>query len=92
MSRLTRLCALITLGLMTPFAAWGLGADISDAPDIAAGNAGSQAVFDLALPPGVEPPACALEGMGEGAEDNTGESAVACCWVWYAGRWWCVYC
>ena len=91
MSRFAQLLALMALGLATPFAAWGLGADINATPDTTVWNTGAQAEFELELPVGLEPPECGLKGLGDEA-DETGEVATACCWVFYFGRWWCIYC
>ncbi len=92
MSRLVRLIALIAFGLATPFAAWGLGADVNIEPDMSVFDAGSSAVFDLeAAPPGLEPPECGLKAVGDDVE-KTDEVATACCWVFYFGRYWCIYC
>ena len=91
MSRLARSFVLITLGLVTPFAAWGLGADANLEPEMTAWDTGSAAVFELELPPGVKPPECGLKGVGDDGE-KTDEVATACCWVFYFGRYWCVPC
>lgn len=91
MSRLAQLIALIAFGLATPFAAWGLGADIDAAPDTAVWQTGADAAFDLGLPPGVKPPECGLKGIGDDAEQSD-EVATACCWVFYYGRYWCIAC
>jgi len=67
MSRLAQLITFITLGLATPFAAWGLGADITATPDTVVWQTGADAAFDLELPPGVKPPECGLKGIGDEA-------------------------
>ncbi|NNC65176.1 MAG: hypothetical protein HKN84_10355 [Gammaproteobacteria bacterium] len=91
MSRLARLFVLITLGLATPFAAWGLGADVNVAPDTAVWDTGADAVFELGLPADVKPPECGLKAAGDDPE-KTDEVATTCCWVFYFGRYWCIYC
>ena len=91
MSRLTQLVTLIALGLATPFAAWGLGADSSAAPETAIWDTGAEAVFELGLPSDVKPPECGLKAVGDDVE-KTDEVATACCWVFYFGRYWCIAC
>ena len=88
MSRLAQLITLVALGLATPFAAWGLGADINATPETAVWSTGADAVFDLEAPPGLEPPECGLKVDGENVE----RTDYTCCWVFYFGRWWCIYC
>ena len=91
MSRLVRLFALITFGLATPFAAWGLGADAALDADTSAWGTGTEVIFELEPPPGVEPPECGLKEIGDDVE-KTDEVATACCWVFYYGRYWCISC
>ena len=91
MSRFAQLLALLALGLATPFAAWGLGADFNATPGMYASETGAEAQFELELPPGLKPPECGLKGVGDDAEE-TDEVATACCWVFYFGMYWCVPC
>ena len=88
MYRLPRLIAVSLLSFAIPFTAWGYSTNVDVNSELAALQAGGGT--PIALPPGVEPPECKLEQGADG--DEAGAKPVACCWVHYYGRWWCVSC
>jgi len=89
MPRFKQFFAVTIVGLSLPFTAWGLGANIDPEPGISVWDMVEDSTFEL--PPDIAPPECKLKHQDSDAGESEAQP-VACCWVYYFGRYWCVAC